>query len=225
MRLQHLKLLWIALFFVANSSWSQGLPNSVEKPDFKLGDYWVYNKLDGGNGNLIDVISEEIIKIDDNGYRLTATEGFGTFTTTVFRNSNFNKTREEGDKKYLYLTKPYYPHFAFPLNKGKSWKQRVELTWSTASDVKIVFDGLESKVLGWELITVPAGTFWTLKIESTGWNNGTSAEYPQWSGKVTETRWFAPYLRNVIRSEYLEKISGRTYKHEITELRSFGLTP
>ncbi len=224
MRLQHLKLIGIALFFVASGSWGQDLPPYVDKPNFKLGDYWVYNKLDGGNGKLIDVISEELIKIDDNGYRLTGTEGFGTFVTTVFRNSNFNKTREEGNNKYLHLNRPYYPHFSFPLSKGKSWKQRVEMTWSTASDVKIVFDGLESKVLGWEMVTVPAGTFWALKIESNGWNNGTSAEY-QWAGKVTETRWFAPYLRNVIRSEYLEKISGRTYKHEITELRTFGLTP
>lgn len=224
MRLQHLKLLLIAIFFVANPSWAQDLPNSVEKPNFKLGDYWVYNKLDGGNGKLIDVTSEELIKIDESGYQLTGTEGFGTFTTTVYRNNNFNKMREEGDKKYLYLTKPYYPHYAFPLTIGKTWKQGVELTWSTFSDVKIVFNALESKVIGWELLTVPAGTFWVLKIESNGWNNGKNAQF-QWAGKVTETQWFAPYLRNVIRTEYLEKISGRTFKHEITELRSFGLTP
>ena len=224
MRLQHLKILFFALFLVANQTWGQDLPTSVDKPVFQLGDYWVYNKLDGQNGKLIDVISEELIKIDDSGYQLTGTQGFGTFVTKVFRNGNFNKTREEGDKRYLHLTKPYYPHFSFPLTKGKTWKQRVELTWSTVSDVKIIFDGLESKVLGWEFITVPAGTFWALKIESTGWNNGTSAEY-QWAGKVVETQWFAPLLRNVIRTEYHEKISGRTYKHEITELRSFGLTP
>ena len=224
MRLQHLKILFFALFLVANPSWGQDLPNAVDKPAFKLGDYWVYNKLDGQNGRLIDVVSEELIKIDESGYRLTGTQGFGTFVTTVFRNSNFNKTREEGEKKYLHLTKPFYPHFAFPLTKGMTWKQRVDLSWSTVSDVKIVFDGLESKVLGWELITVPAGTFWALKIESTGWNNGMNSEF-QWAGKVTEIQWFAPYLRNVIRTDYLEKIGGRTFKHEITELRSLGLTP
>ena len=224
MRLQQLKISFLALFLVAGASWGQDLPATVDKPAFKLGDYWVYNKLDGMSGRLIDVTSEELIKMDASGYRLTGTEGFGTFVTTVVRNPDFNKMREEGDKKYIYQTKPFYPHYSFPLSKGKSWKQRVELTWSTVSDVKIMFDGLESKVLGWEMVTVPAGTFWALKIESTGWNNGKNSDV-QWAGKVTEAQWFAPDARNVVRTEYLEKISGRTYKHEITELRTLGLMP
>ena len=224
MRLHHLKFFLPFVFLAASLSWGQDLPTTVGKPAFQLGDYWVYNKLDGNNGTLLDVVSEELIKIDASGYRLTGTQGFGSFVTTVMRNNDFNKTREEGEKKFLHQTKPFYPHYAFPLNKGKSWKQRVELTWSTVSDVKIVFDGLESKVLGWELVTVPAGNFWALKIESTGWNNGTNSEY-QWAGKVTETQWFAPDARNVVRTEYLEKISGRTFKHEITELRTLGLMP
>ena len=35
MRLQHLKLLFIAIFFVVNPSWAQDLPNSVEKCLYK----------------------------------------------------------------------------------------------------------------------------------------------------------------------------------------------
>ena len=215
-------------WLLAGNVSAQSLPDRVEKPDFKVGDYWIFNKIDGNNGKLLDVTSETVTKIDASGYRLTGTEGAGAFVNTTLRNSQFNLIRTDGGqgypKAYVHTSKPFYPHFAFPLTKGKGWTQKVELTWSSHPSVLITFDSLEAKVIGWEMVTVPAGNFQALKIELSGWNNGNNG-IDRWSGHVKETLWFSPLVRNVVRTEYVEKISASLYRHDITELQGYGLTP
>ena len=90
-------------------------------------------------------------------------------------------------------------------------------------DVLMAIDN-ESRVVGWELVTVPAGNFIAMKIESGGWYKGTKLG-GSWTGKIKETVWFSPLTRGPVREEYVETISGKTYRHEITELQNYGLVP
>ena len=122
---------------------------------------------------LVDVTSDTITKIEESGYRLTGTEGAGAFFDTTLRNSQFNLVRtNDGQgypKAYVHISKPFYPHFAFPLTKGKGWTQKVELTWSSHPSVLITFNALEAEAVGWEMVTVPAGNFQALGIELSCW--------------------------------------------------------
>lgn len=207
-------------WFLAGTVLAQTVPERVEKPAFKVGDYWVYNKLDGSNGKRLDVRTDAIAKLEASGYRVSKAEGYGTFLTTEVRNNDFNMFRTEG-KDYLHTAKPAYPNYVFPLYIGKSWKQKVEQAWSTAADVSIVID-METRVVGWEMVTVPAGNFIALKIESGGWYAGKNLG-GGWTGKIKETIWFAPEVRNIVRHEYHDKIAGKTYDYYINELQTYGL--
>jgi hypothetical protein len=220
MRLLFSLRIWIALsVLLVGNALAQALPSQVDRPAFKVGDYWVYNKLDGGNGKFLDARAESVLKIESGGYRVSSADSTGL--TTVVRDGHFNLLRQEAEG-YLHLAKPFYPHFAFPLSVGKTWKQKMELTWSTAPDVLMTFDSLESKVVGWDMVTVPAGNFMAIKIETSGWYNGKNLG-GGWTGKVKETTWFAPDARNVVRSEYLESVGGKPFRHEINELQTYIL--
>jgi hypothetical protein len=64
---------------------------------------------------------------------------------------------------------------------------------------------LKSKVIGWEQVTVPAGTFWALKIEQTGWSNDLSpsaivATYQRAGVRVDLTLWYSPEVKYIVKS-------------------------
>jgi len=62
-------------------------------------------------------------------------------------------------------------YFDFPLRVGKTWE--ISVTQERPNPkLKLIRNKLDYKVIGWEDITVPAGTFKTLKIEADGeWYN------------------------------------------------------
>jgi hypothetical protein len=100
--------------------------------------------------------------------------------------------------------------FAFPLEAGKSW--RVEYTEQNPNPQKLrETDVLPYKVVGWEDVTVPAGKFHALKIESVGrWTADISprvvnnAAVAPWGGVATQSA--------ESRIDKGLRVSGRYYK-------------
>lgn len=219
------RLLWaLLLCCLVQQALAQSpqLPTKVEKPNFKLGDTWVYNKLDGWSGNLLNVSVNTLRKMDSSGYMMESVQGFAGPVSKVLRDKNFNMFRIEADK-FEQNAKPFYPNYVFPLSVGQRWKQKVEMTKSTDSNGKVVVADLESRVVGWEMVTVPAGNFVALKIETSGWYNGSISGWA-WGGQIHETLWFAPEVRNAVRYEYQDR-SSSIDNHEIHELQSYWLAP
>ena len=105
----------------------------------------------------------------------------------------------------------------------KAKKQRIrEIERMIASEE--VRAELEARVVGYESVTVPAGTFQALKIVMTGPYRGRNPEF-NWLGRIEDTLWYSPIVRNAVRYEYRDTVGTGTHNHEIHELVRFWLAP
>jgi hypothetical protein len=87
---------------------------------------------------------------------------------------------------------------AFPLEPGKRW--RYESDWvfkPKGSTGSIVVDVV---VAGHERIKVPAGEFDAFKLVAKGRLGGTSPINSRYDGETTETYWYAPAARAIVKS-------------------------
>jgi hypothetical protein len=121
--------------------------------------------------------------------------------TTIISNKDLNRRRTEtADRKFN--SDPYYPTYSFPLEIGKTWEK--EVTFTRNFDDRKVVSQLRGEVIGREKVSVPAGTFDALKIVVKGSYNGWmgSAGGGRWSGQQSEIRWYAPEVKNFVKSTY-----------------------
>ena len=97
-----------------------------------------------------------------------------------------------------YEFNPPYPAYEFPLSTEKRWSTRVNATNpANGARANVRVDGA---VIGSERVTVPAGTFDTIKVRRYVYAG-------DWDGfrqptNITETDWYAPALGRPVRREY-----------------------
>ena len=214
-----LALLTLCFISVAGA-FAQSRPESIDGPTVKVGDVWIYNKLDGWSKLLEDVSVVKVKKVAADGIFLEATGLDGTHVADILRNRDFNLVRIEG-RDFAQTALPYYPNFAFPLQIGKTWRHTVDLAHTKQPDKTVKAD-LEGRVIGFESVTVPAGTFFALKIEVKGAYSGRNQE-GSWSGRIEDTLWYSPAVRNAVRYEYKDTVENAPYNHEIHELVRYWL--
>ncbi len=201
---------------------AQTAPSRIDGPTVKVGDAWMYNKLDGWTRRLEYVSINTVREIGAGGISMESTAPDGRHLAKIRRTSDFNLVRIEA-VGFTQTALPYYPNFAFPLQIGKTWRRDVELA-NTSTPGKTVHAQLEGRVVGWETVTVPAGNFLALKIEVKGWYRGESTE-GTWTGKIEDALWYAPEVRNAVRYEYQDTVGNSLYNHEIHELVRYWLVP
>ncbi len=197
-------------------------PARIEGPAVKAGDVWIYNKLDGWNNVLEDISVVRVKRVAAEGIFMEATGLDGSNLARIQRTADFNLVRIEAPK-FTKTTLPYYPNFSFPLWVGKTWKGKVAFE-STDQPGKEVRAELDGRVVGYESVTVPAGTFFALKIELSGPYRASNLE-GSWTGRIEDTLWYAPQVRNAVRYEYKDTTGAALYNHEIHELVKYWLIP
>jgi hypothetical protein len=196
---------------------------SVEAPAIKVGDTWTFDKIDGLK-NVKDSTSVTVVTaVTDSEIRADQTRSDTGAVTKVTRNKSLNLMVVEMATGKA-LEDPFYPSFAFPLQAGKTWESEVTRTRTYESDRKVVAK-LTGKVVGWEKVTVPAGTFDAMKIEVKGFTNGQNLR-GRWSTQTTDTIWYAPAVKSHVKWLFEDVNSTSTYKNtELYELVSYKLMP
>jgi hypothetical protein len=108
---------------------------------------------------------------------------------------------------------------AFPIELGKSWQYEFKTSGANGDTSQV----RKAKAASWEEVRVPAGTFKALKIVHDGsWARVEIGRH--FSGVVTETTWYSPEVKRLIKREYLDRTpGGGIWDHSVTELVSFEL--
>jgi hypothetical protein len=203
--------------------WPQAAqPQRVERPAFKVGDSWTYNKIDGWKNEFEFAVVSTLTEIGGESIVLETMGLDGSGRTRITRTSDFNLVQTE-EQKRTRRTSPYYPNYAFPLAVGKTWTRDVEFTDTGESD-KLVRARLTARVARWEIVTVPAGTFLALRIDIRGDYHGSNAS-GSWSGEIRDRLWFSPEVRNAVKYEYEDTLGGGRYTSERFELQRYWLSP
>ncbi len=192
----------VQLALAAPSTRAQPIVNvggRVERPDVRVGDQWKYQVTDGFT-NLKSTVAVEVATVTENRiYTRSAQSSLATLDLSAVAgvvdvwDRDWNQLRL-GDVEYT----PFYPSFQFPLEAGKSWSGSV--TYSLGVNDPRTHQQT-AQVVGWERITVPAGTFDAIKITIRGHYRGPPRRQSSGSGTVDDIVWYAPAVRHFVKKE------------------------
>jgi hypothetical protein len=223
--------LWLMLLVFAVPMMAVAQDDAIQAPPtYVVGDKWVY---DGGFDSLEDAKAGKNSKWNEN-----------QMTTRIVREVN-DKTiviaNPKGNRSYVYdknlnllerhvngvdtFYKPLWgPIYKYPMQPGN--KYNVEFSYNRP-------DGLYHnvsatvKVIGWETVTVPAGTFRALKIKMEGLSNyqfttsyGTIGNDTMY---IEEIIWFAPEIKRHVLYLYESNWWGGQQQLYYESLKSYSV--
>ncbi|MBI3372713.1 MAG: hypothetical protein HY017_13290 [Betaproteobacteria bacterium] len=201
------------------SAFAQADPARIEGPGIRVGDTWIFNKLDGSKRSLEEISVNVVKRVDGARIVMESSSLDGRSVARIERTVAFNLVRVEG-AGFTQTATPFYPNYSFPLYAGKTWNGKVVLT-NTNRPGGETTAALQGRAIGWEMVTVPAGTFLALKLSVKGDYLATGLD-DTLSGVIEDTLWYAPEVRNAVRYEYRDFVGvNRPWNHEIHELVRF----
>jgi len=184
--------------------------DSVEAPEYRVGDRWTYKAKDGTRNPVRWEETHEVIAIGAEGIRSRVTQ----------KGPTVDNTREElwtapglvaqgalADAETRRFSVPL-KRFEFPLAPGKVWNQTMrnfneELKREGEINRRV-------RVVDWGSVSTPAGTFDALRLRVNMWLD--DGEFYRQRSQCTYLTWYAPKARNCVRDErraqYIEG-SGR----------------
>jgi len=218
-------LLAAAAAFLACAAFAAD-PDVVDKPRIVVGDTWTYRtELRGGAagpGTRTFVEAMEVTAVAPNRVNAVvlrrpegAADAEPAESDMIFDTDwNILVTGSRGSRPSA-LIRPSSEMLKFPMKPGGSYRSDYDM--ETLPDSNIVRHRRITRVVGWEDITVPAGKFRALRIESEGTVQVAAKPKP---GRSILTAWYAPEARRWIRLEQEFGPNGIT-----AELISYKIAP
>lgn len=196
-------------------------PQRADRPDIKSGDLWVFQNKDIRTGQKKDT-SFTVTAVDANRIVMeTAGSTSGAWTFTRDWNPTERKTGDVVADTY----KPYWPYLHFPLQVGQTWEAPFEVNVFGQFAKRVSQWQWKSRVVSVETVTVAAGTFQAFKIEAQASFNSREGN-KTWTGTHTETDWYAPAARTVVKREFVQTAPTRNFEdRRVIELVSFKPAP
>jgi len=179
----------------------------IPAPRFVVGDEWEFLSVSSaaspGSEAVPAIDWTKVVGVSDDRLRLTHTrldkpggqpiEPAKTFAVSPQLETLFEgKDAFSGHRKFL----------SFPLEAGATWSYSYE--YPTGDGRGRFRDDFNCKVVGWEQVTVPAGTYWALRIDQTGWSNNVSPNVPatmRAAARLDRTLWYSPETKFIVKSE------------------------
>jgi len=199
--------------FLVGSASCQTLVRA-DRPDIKVGDTWVYQGADLATGEKRQPVTSTVESVLDDRMVFQTGEQSETYT----RELNMMEIRRGNSPTFS--ANPFWARYQFPLEVGKQWEGKFD-TVSRGGERGYRWQW-KVKVEGVESITVPAGTFEAIKLRLDGFY--TCSRGCDWSGRRTETIWYAPVVKRHVKTEF-EETSGRYRDSQRFELLSFKPAP
>ena len=190
---------------------TRGIGGSAILP--MVGDTWTYlfterdygNKKESRFVRTVEAVTGTEIRVRTDGGDL------------LVYNHDGNLVRREYKKGEVRTWEPFLPRFSYPLEPGKTWEQKFVFK----RPEREVENDATIAVVGWENITVQAGTFKALKISYVSWyrrkdDNG--------RGRTAVNVWFAHDVKRWVKLDVLERgNSGIIYTDSTEELIAFNV--
>lgn len=187
-----------------------GMPASVPPPQIRVGDAWTYRVRDGFTGIPRGEQRHEVLEIAGDYVRVSGDVERGDGMQIYDR--AWNWLRRPATNLQVFEYSPAYQAFAFPLEPGKRWRER--LTATDPADGRQFPVWIDGVVRGWERVQVPAGEFDALKVERMVF-----FEYWEYAvrgrSEIREVEWYAPAAKQSVkremRSRYYRLIAENEY--------------
>jgi len=174
---------------------TQEIDSIQTAPTFIVGDKWVYNNYksldDAKQGHNPGMDTTRIVReINDKGILVSNPKG----NRQYLYNKDFNLLEAHSKERDTFY-KPFWPTYKYPMRVGDKYKVEFSHNRDDGHDNDYT---ATIRVVGWETITVPAGTFKALRVEMTGyWTHPIKDSFPPRDGRADfkEIHWFAPEVK------------------------------
>ena len=181
---------------VKTSQGRTALIGPIDKPEWKVGSEWAYRyQSPSGSGTFIWRLDRIENLANEPHYVITAGS-----REIFYRVADRGFTKEVLDGKTVREVSPSasWKWVAFPLRVGLSWDMKYSETRPTEQQT----DNVERRCMAEreETLTVPAGTFSTIRIDC--WNSRT--------GSWVHTIWYSPEVKHMVKDEFAVRTGGRT---------------
>jgi hypothetical protein len=188
-------------------------PGQSDDP-IRVGDHWTFDTKDEITGNPIETYTHVVTEISPNEIVVSSSVRAKTGSSLVVYDHDWNRI-ENSTFKY---TPKDGQGIRPPLAVGKEWRSEyVTRNTKTGGAWK---DSVAAKVVAQEMVTTPAGTFATFKIESR--RHEISATDPSRSWEYENVGWYAPEINHWVRRTLLTKAQKRTSASTSEELIAYG---
>jgi hypothetical protein len=206
------KIFLTALMVCSTLQMAQGTTSLGDKLDIHVGDLWKYRVLDGFTAEPKFDISYRVINLSDTEIT-TRMEWKGSPNKGLAVFDRHWNMIDDGRFKY----EPSRSWLKFPLTLGLAWKQQFQ---STHFQTGAAYSHFNSAVVAAsETITVPAGTFVTMRLDIEGELRSLGND-----GTVTKNVlkiWYSPEVNRIVREESQTFANGRLRDKSITELTEY----
>jgi hypothetical protein len=165
----------------------------IAKPVLRKGDVWI-DRIQGSDREFrIEDIHDGTMDVSFWGTEMTTDDAFNVIVYRSLTQSSSEPTKS--DKPGLW--------FAFPLYPGKTFEDKYNWELLGAAPAKGKAED-HGSVLGWEDVTVPAGTFHTLKVVVLSRYYGAGG----YNDDSTLTFWWAADVNRFVKFDYRDTFDG-----------------
>src|SRR6266446_1550273 len=205
---------------VGNTGNNQIPAASVGTPNSQLGDTYIIEYLDPDNlkpsysteRKVVSVGEGKITVTSKNIHSKTAKARTLQFTSEW----NLISSRNPDGSGFDYS--PPLKYFGFPLSPGKTWQQTSRETNMKTNAIR--GHTLSATVGDWEEVSVPAGTFRTIKITlQTALLDRSTGE----TSTGTDISWYAPNVRRSVKSEITSHNFQGQQERQVIQLRRYDV--
>jgi hypothetical protein len=160
-------------------------------PEVKAGDTWTYRRMDYFTNRPDGLLRETVSFANEQAIQTVAKRGGddSEIDTTYTAEWNFVSTANGA------IFSPDQGLFHFPLRPGDAHEAHYSTKFPQQGAYEVRHDR-RVKVVGWEELSVPAGKFRALRIESEGRFQRVDTAI---SGTAKETAWYAPEVKRYVK--------------------------
>ena len=172
----------------------------IAKPDVKPGERWTYQRTDLLK-NAPDYVYELVVAYAKGDAILTVHKQHGKEKEAdATWTSEWNVVASAQGQVF----KTDNPLLRFPLRPGASHSYVSEMVWPREGSWRVRWD-MTTKVIGWEEVTVPAGKFRAMKVESSG--NFQRLDVRGAEGVARWIVWYVPEVKRWVKITYQGGVS------------------
>ena len=168
----------------------------VERAEPKVGNTWTYAVLDPLSRAQTSEFVVTTMSIDDSQIKTEVKTSSGSTGISITDRDG----RVIADTQRAYT--PPKQTYSYPLEVGKKWEYSTTFPYPACGTSRI---DIKAEVVGWETVTVPAGTYRALRVDHSGyWNNCYGSD------RHTEKYWYVPALKADVKVEIVWGTRGGT---------------
>ena len=189
---------------------------SVDRPDIKVGDTWVFQRTDLWSKTITVTVVNKVVESTQDGHKVerSNSENGANIGSAIF-NKDLNLL-QYNDRKFESVR----TLLSFPLIAGKKWEGKTSGR-NIANDGN-TNDTNQYEVVSFEKVVVPAGSFDAFKIVANGDYNNSNGQ-GTWGGKQFRTYWYAPSVKRFVKFEYKDTGPRGVWNNWVDELVKFEL--